>query len=179
MIESETDDLDMYAHLPEELDGHADFFFDRKPQVLIAKRLSDPRYENRLPMTLGHEFGHVRFRGPLWRDKRLDANRRPADPEISSKACSRIVIMEFDNSAISSLCLDSARCASGLFSNSARDSNSLGVIMDQETQSKSPKLGWTFEELARSLSVSVPFLRLEVKRGRLKAAHLGRRVVLL
>ena len=44
---------------------------------------------------------------------------------------------------------------------------------------KTPKLGWTFEELASSLSVSVPFLRLEVKRGRLKAAHLGRRVVLL
>jgi excisionase family DNA binding protein len=51
--------------------------------------------------------------------------------------------------------------------------------MDHENQSKSPKLGWTFEELASSLSVSVPFLRLEVKRGRLKAAHLGRRVVLL
>ena len=42
-----------------------------------------------------------------------------------------------------------------------------------------PKLGWTLDELARSLSVSVPFLRLEVKRGRLKAAHLGRRVVVL
>lgn len=41
------------------------------------------------------------------------------------------------------------------------------------------KLGWTLEELARSLSVSVPFLRLEIKRGRLRAAHLGRRVVLL
>jgi hypothetical protein len=51
--------------------------------------------------------------------------------------------------------------------------------MDQENKSKSPKLGWTLEELACSLSVSVPFLRLEVKRGRLKAAHLGRRVVLL
>jgi excisionase family DNA binding protein len=42
-----------------------------------------------------------------------------------------------------------------------------------------PKLGWTVDELARSLSVSVPFLRLELKRGRLKAAHLGRRVVVL
>jgi hypothetical protein len=51
--------------------------------------------------------------------------------------------------------------------------------MDQEKNSKPPKLGWTFEELASSLSVSVPFLRLEVKRGRLRAAHLGRRVVLL
>jgi excisionase family DNA binding protein len=43
----------------------------------------------------------------------------------------------------------------------------------------SPKLGWTLDELARSLSVSVPFIRLEIKRGRLKAAHLGRRVVVL
>jgi excisionase family DNA binding protein len=51
--------------------------------------------------------------------------------------------------------------------------------MDQYRQSKSPKLGWTLEELANSLTVSVPFLRLEVKRGKLKAAHLGRRVVLL
>jgi hypothetical protein len=42
-----------------------------------------------------------------------------------------------------------------------------------------PKLGWTLDELARSLSVSVPFIRLEVKRGRLKAAHLSRRVVVL
>jgi excisionase family DNA binding protein len=51
--------------------------------------------------------------------------------------------------------------------------------MDQEKKSKTPNLGWTFEELASSLSVSGPFLRLEVKRGRLRAAHLGRRVVLL
>jgi len=42
-----------------------------------------------------------------------------------------------------------------------------------------PKLGWTLHELASSLSVSVPFLRLELKRGRLKAAHLGRRVIVL
>jgi hypothetical protein len=35
------------------------------------------------------------------------------------------------------------------------------------------KLDWTLDELARSLSVSVPFIRLEVKRGRLKAAHPG------
>jgi hypothetical protein len=28
-----------------------------------------------------------------------------------------------------------------------------------------PKLGWTLHELAQSLGVSVPFLRLEVKRG--------------
>jgi excisionase family DNA binding protein len=77
------------------------------------------------------------------------------------------------------LCFDSARYASRPFSNVLRDSNKIGAIMDQEKKFDNPKLGWTFEELAKSLSVSVPFLRLEVKRGRLKAARLGRRVVLL
>jgi Zn-dependent peptidase ImmA (M78 family) len=80
MIEMEADDLDMYADLPEELDGYTDFFFERKPRVRIAKRLSDPRYENRLRMTLSHEFGHVRFHAPLWRDGRLERDRRPAEP---------------------------------------------------------------------------------------------------
>ena len=46
-------------------------------------------------------------------------------------------------------------------------------------ESLHPKLGWTLYELAQSLGVSVPFLRLEVKRGKLHAARLGRRVVLL
>lgn len=51
--------------------------------------------------------------------------------------------------------------------------------MDTHKISSGPKLAWTLEELAHSLGVSVPFLRLEIKRGRLRAAHLGRRVVLL
>ncbi len=51
--------------------------------------------------------------------------------------------------------------------------------MQHPMKSDRPKLGWTLEELALSLGVSVPFLRLEVKRGKLRAAHLGRRVVLL
>jgi excisionase family DNA binding protein len=50
---------------------------------------------------------------------------------------------------------------------------------NSEFGGSAPKLGWTLDELARSLSVSVPFLRLEVKRRRLRAAHLGRRVVVL
>jgi len=66
-----------------------------------------------------------------------------------------------------------------------------GVVIMSEVQVRSqakgadsespstPKLGWTLDELARSLGVSVPFIRLEVKRGRLRAAHLGRRVVVL
>jgi Zn-dependent peptidase ImmA (M78 family) len=77
LIEMEADDLDMYADLPEEQDGHTDFYADRKPRVMIAKRLSDPRYENRLRMTLGHEYGHVWFYAPLWRKSGSD---HPAEP---------------------------------------------------------------------------------------------------
>ena len=77
MIEAEADDFDMYADLPEGQDGYTDFFFDRKPRVLIAKRLSDPRYENRLRTTLGHEYGHVWFHAPLWRNSAAD---HPAEP---------------------------------------------------------------------------------------------------
>jgi Zn-dependent peptidase ImmA (M78 family) len=77
LIEMDADDLDMYSELPEDEDGHTDFFADRKPVVKISKRLSDPRYENRLRMTLGHEYGHVWFHAPLWRKPRLD---HPTDP---------------------------------------------------------------------------------------------------
>ena len=77
LIEMDAEDLDMYADLPEEEDDHTDFFADRKPRVMIAKRLSDPRYENRLRMTLCHEYGHVWFHAPLWRKSGSD---HPADP---------------------------------------------------------------------------------------------------
>jgi Zn-dependent peptidase ImmA (M78 family) len=77
LIEMDAEDLDMYADLPEEEDGHTDFFTDRKPVVRIAKRLSDPRYENRLRMTLCHEYAHVWFHAPLWRSTGSD---HPAEP---------------------------------------------------------------------------------------------------
>ncbi len=80
MIEAEADDLDMYANLPEGQDGYTDFFFDRKPRVKISARLSDPRYENRLRFTLGHEYGHVWFHAPLWRKSAQEPDSRPAEP---------------------------------------------------------------------------------------------------
>ncbi len=79
MIEAEADDLDMYADLPEGLDGFTEFFVDRKPRVQISERLSDPRYENRLRTTLGHEYGHVWFHAPLWRESGRVSDRRPAE----------------------------------------------------------------------------------------------------
>ncbi len=38
----------------------------------------DPRYDNRLRMTLGHEYGHVWFDAPLWRKSGAD---RPDEPQ--------------------------------------------------------------------------------------------------
>lgn len=90
MIEAEADDLDMYADLPEGQDGFTEFFVDRKPRVQISKRLSDPRYENRLRTTLGHEYGHVWFHAPLWRKSMKDSDRRPATP---SWVCHRDTIV--------------------------------------------------------------------------------------
>jgi len=75
--------------------------------------------------------------------------------------------------------LHNKRCDSSSSNSAATNYNEVGGIMEDDKKSKGQKLGWTLQELANSLSVSVPFLRLEVKRGHLKAAHLGRRVVLL
>jgi len=61
MIEAEAEDLELYADLSENVDGYTDYFTDRKPDVKISERLASSRYENRLRMTLGHEYGQVRF----------------------------------------------------------------------------------------------------------------------
>jgi Zn-dependent peptidase ImmA (M78 family) len=78
MIEAEANDLDLYADLSENVDGYTDYFTDRNPDVKISERLAPSRYENRLRMTLGHEYGHVRFHAPLWRKSGCDSDRRPA-----------------------------------------------------------------------------------------------------
>lgn len=41
------------------------------------------------------------------------------------------------------------------------------------------KMAYSIEEIAQQTSLSKPFLRLEIKRGRLNAKHFGRRVLVL
>jgi hypothetical protein len=77
MIEADTDDLDLYADLPEGVDAHTDYFVDRNPRVKVAARLSNPRYENRLRTTLAHEYRHVWLHAPLWRKTATDSELRP------------------------------------------------------------------------------------------------------
>ena len=79
MIVTEAGALDLYADLPEGVDGYTDYFTDRNPEVKISQRLAAARYHNRLRFTLAHEYGHVWFHAPLWRKSEQDPTR-PATP---------------------------------------------------------------------------------------------------
>ena len=48
MIVAEASALDLYAELPEGVDGYTDYFTDRNPEVKISQRLAAMRYHNRL-----------------------------------------------------------------------------------------------------------------------------------
>ena len=52
-----------------EVEGMTVFRRDQEPEVCISDRLSAPYLENRLRSTLAHEYGHVRYHGPLWAEK--------------------------------------------------------------------------------------------------------------
>lgn len=70
LIEMHDADLDPYADLSaygEDVEGVTEFFPHRGPKVSISERIvADERRENRFRTTLTHEFGHVKFHGPLW-----------------------------------------------------------------------------------------------------------------
>ncbi len=90
LIEEEVDDLDLYAELPDGVEGITDFYPDRPPTVRIAERLSAARFVHRLRTTLAHEYGHVRFHAPLWRKSATPLKGTPASP---TWVCSRSGIL--------------------------------------------------------------------------------------
>ncbi|RDC69794.1 ImmA/IrrE family metallo-endopeptidase [Rhodovulum sp. 12E13] len=73
LIELHDADLDPYADLSrygQDVEGVTEFFPDRGPHVSISAQIStDERLENRYRTTLTHEFGHVKFHGPLWDER--------------------------------------------------------------------------------------------------------------
>jgi len=73
LIEMHDADLDPYADLSAygaDVVGVTEFFPNRRPKVSISERIAvDERRENRFRTTLTHEFGHVKFHGPLWAQK--------------------------------------------------------------------------------------------------------------
>jgi hypothetical protein len=74
LIESMTQDLDLYADLTSEgsdVEGVTDFFPGSRPRVRIEKRLTtDGRMANRFRTTLTHELGHVVFHDFLFQGVR-------------------------------------------------------------------------------------------------------------
>jgi hypothetical protein len=91
LIEEEADDLDLYAQLPDGVEGLTDFFADRRPKVRIAESLYRTRSDHRLRTTLAHEFGHVNLHAPLWRRDGATADGHPAEP---SWTCARETIVD-------------------------------------------------------------------------------------
>lgn len=63
IIERDTAELDLRPNLSDdqhEVFGYTEFECGKKPRVIIARELWERRYRNnRLRMTLGHEYGHV------------------------------------------------------------------------------------------------------------------------
>ena len=84
LVEKHVEDLDTYADLTrygEDVEGVTEFFADQKPTVLISERISaDDRRENRFRTTLTHEFGHMKFHGPLWAEKFATGDMLDRDP---------------------------------------------------------------------------------------------------
>ncbi len=80
LIERDASDLDLYADLTVEgdgVEGLTEFYEGRQPSVKISATLSEAsNQENRLRTTLAHEWGHVKFHGPLVELERQDKQSR-------------------------------------------------------------------------------------------------------
>lgn len=92
LIEQHQAELDSYADLSAygaDVEGVTEFFPNRGPKVAISERISaDDRRENRYRTTLTHEFGHVKFHGPLWAENFATCDlldRRPHANKAVSK----------------------------------------------------------------------------------------------
>lgn len=92
LLETLTDDLDLYSDLSQEeceVEGVTDFFRGRRPRVRISKRLSsDPRLINRFRTTLTHELGHVKFHAFMFDGPSTGSLFPGESPELSNK-CKR------------------------------------------------------------------------------------------
>jgi hypothetical protein len=98
LIERDTESLDQYADLSgygRDVEGVTQFQPGRKPKVLISETLSaaDNR-QNRLRMTLAHEYGHVRFHAPLWELEPPSPDLLRANPRANMQVCFRDKILD-------------------------------------------------------------------------------------
>lgn len=98
LIERDTESLDQYADLSgygRDVEGVTHFQPGRKPKVLISETLSaaDKR-QNRLRMTLAHEYGHVKFHAYLWDIEPPSADLLKTNPRVNMQVCFRDKILD-------------------------------------------------------------------------------------
>jgi len=98
LIERDAESLDQYADLSDygsDVEGATQFQPGRKPKVLISETLSaaDNR-QNRLRMTLAHEYGHVRFHAYLWDIEPPSVDLLKANPGANMQVCFREKILD-------------------------------------------------------------------------------------
>lgn len=98
LIERHTESLDQFADLSgygSDVEGVTHFQPGRKPKVLISGTLSaSDNRQNRLRMTLAHEYGHVRFHAPLWDLEPPSADLLKANPRANMQVCFRDKILD-------------------------------------------------------------------------------------
>lgn len=96
LLERDSEDLDLWADLTAEGDGVEGvtyFSRGRKPRVCISAELSEsPNLENRLRTTLAHEYGHVRYHGPLYQVEAVTGQLFAAPSNDGSIKCKRDTI---------------------------------------------------------------------------------------
>ena len=92
LIETLTDDFDLYADLSQEegdVEGVTDFFPRHRPKVKISRELAlGPRMSNRLRTTLTHELGHVKFHAFMY-DSETSGNLFSSAAAVISNKCKR------------------------------------------------------------------------------------------
>lgn len=98
LIERDAESLDQYADLSgygNDVEGVTQFQPGRKPKVLISQILAADEYrQNRLRMTLAHEYGHVRFHAYLWDIEPPSADLLKANPRANMQVCFRDNILD-------------------------------------------------------------------------------------
>lgn len=101
LVETEADDLDLYADLSRYgtgVEGVTLFEPGAKPRVQIANELSEKNRENRLRTTLTHELGHVHFHSYLF-DPALGTMNlfKTEGSAVKQKSADKIQVCKRDN----------------------------------------------------------------------------------
>jgi len=181
LIERDTESLDQYADLSgygRDVEGVTQFQPGRKPKVLISETLAtaDNR-QNRLRMTLAHEYGHVRFHAPLWDLEPPSADLLKANPRANMQVCFRDKIldaaqtdwMEWQAGYVGGALLMPVSRVRSLVTEYCESHNLFGIVDQDDSHGRA-----LIEKISAAFTVSSDAARIRlIKLGILGAASAG------